>query len=127
MAPCLGLHYGTLASTLVVMTTTSQASASAADTSAQNGFSKSIVISGVRCLLTYVLLPFAAPFLHLSSSVGPWVGLVVGSVAIAANVFSIRRFWAADHRWKKHVTVLHVAVIALLLVLAVRDLQQLVT
>ena len=83
------------------------------------------MISGVRCLLTYVLLPFVAPFLKLSSSIGPTLGLAVGAVAIVANLFSIRRFWAADHRWKKHVTVLHVAVIALLLVLAIRDIQEL--
>lgn len=107
------------------MTTTSEAHAAAAESDAQNGFSKSIMISGVRCLLTYVLLPFVAPFLHLADSIGPTVGLVVGAVAIAANVFSIRRFWAADHRWKKHVTVLHLGVIGLLLVLAVRDLQEL--
>jgi len=107
------------------MTTTSEARTVSADTDAQNGFSTSIIISGIRCLLTYIVLPFVAPFLHLSSSIGPVVGLGVGVVAIVANVFSIRRFWAADHRWKKHVTVLHVAVIALLLVLAVRDIQEL--
>ena len=107
------------------MTTTSEANSAVAETDAQNGFSKSILISGVRCLLTYIVLPFVAPFLHLSNSVGPWLGLLVGAVAIVANVFSIRRFWAADHKWKKQVTVLHVAVIALLLVLAARDLQDL--
>ncbi len=107
------------------MTTTSETRTAPADTEAQNGFSTSIMISGIRCLLTYIVLPFIAPFLHLSGSIGPTVGLGVGAVAIVANVFSIRRFWAADHRWKKHVTVLHVAVIALLLVLAVRDLQEL--
>ncbi len=107
------------------MTTTSSAQDVAADTAAQNGFSKSIVISGIRCLLTYILLPFAAPFLNLSSSVGPTLGLAVGAVALAANVFSIRRFWAADHKWKKQVTVLHIAVIALLLVLAARDILEL--
>jgi len=107
------------------MTTTSEARVASVETEAQNGFSKSIMISGIRCLLTYIVLPFIAPFLHLSDSIGPVVGLGVGAVAIVANVFSIRRFWAADHRWKKHVTVLHVAVIALMLVLAVRDLQEL--
>jgi hypothetical protein len=46
-------------------------------------------------------------------------------VAIAANVFSIRRFWRANHRWRKPITVLHVGVIILLLVLIWFDLAEL--
>lgn len=90
---------------------------------AERGFSRSIIVSGIRCVLTYVLLPFATP--GLAFAVGPVIGLVVGTVAIAANVLSIRRFWRADHRWKKHVTVLHCAVIALLVVLLYLDIAQL--
>ena len=95
------------------------------DVEAQRGFNRSIVVSGVRCLLTYVILPFVAPLIGLAPGVGPVVGLIVGTVAIAANVFSIRRFWQADHRWKRQVTVLHVGVIILLLVLLYLDLGQL--
>ena len=92
---------------------------------AQRGFSRSMLVSGIRCVLTYVVLPFVTPFVGLAPGVGPTVGLVVGTVAIAANVFSIRRFWRADHRWKKPVTVLHGSVIVLLLVLLYLDLEQL--
>lgn len=92
---------------------------------AQRGFSRSILVSGIRCALTYVVLPFVAPFIGLAPGVGPIIGLAVGLVAIAANVFSIRRFWQADHRWKKPVTALHGSVIVLLLVLLYLDLVQL--
>ena len=92
---------------------------------AHRGFSQSILVSGIRCLLTYIVLPFVAPFIGLAPGVGPLIGLVVGVIAIAANVLSIRRFWRADHRWKKPVTVLHVAVISLLLVLMVLDIAEL--
>ncbi|MEM8926300.1 MAG: hypothetical protein AAGD35_22570 [Actinomycetota bacterium] len=92
---------------------------------AQQGFSQSILISGIRCLLAYVVLPFFTPIIGLAPGVGPVIGLVVGTVAIVANVFSIRRFWKADHHWKKQVTVLHVSVIVLLLVLLFLDLRQL--
>ncbi|MGI9597539.1 MAG: hypothetical protein ACR2QK_15345 [Acidimicrobiales bacterium] len=96
-------------------------------TEAEQGFSRSIIISGVRCTLTYVVLPFfIAPFIGLSPGIGPTVGLILGSVAIAANVFSIRRFWRADHRWKVHATVLHVAVLGLLVALMIFDIRQLV-
>ena len=94
---------------------------------AERGFSRSIVISGIRCTLTYVILPFVAPFIGLAPGVGPVVGLVVGVVAIAANLFSIRRFWRADHRWKIQATALHAAVLVLLAILMVLDIQQLVT
>lgn len=89
------------------------------------GFSQSIMVSAVRCVLTYLVLPFATPLVGLAPGVGPAIGLPLGLVAIAANVLSIRRFWRADHRWKKHVTVLHVAVIGLLVVLVYRDIAQL--
>jgi len=93
---------------------------------AERLFSRSIVISGIRCVLAYLILPFATPFIGLAPGVGAGFGLVIGLVAIVANVFSIRRFWRADHRWKKPVTFLHVCVIALLVVLVVRDIAELV-
>ena len=93
---------------------------------AQRGFSRSVVISGIRCTLTYVILPFVAPFIGLAPNVGPVIGLTVGTVAIAANLFSIRRFWRADHRWKVQATVLHCAVLVLLAILMVLDIRELV-
>lgn len=93
---------------------------------AQRGFSRSVVISGIRCTLTYVVLPLIAPFIGLAPNVGPVIGLSVGTVAMAANLFSIRRFWRADHRWKIHATVLHCAVLVMLVILMVFDIRELV-
>lgn len=93
--------------------------------STQRLFTMSMVISGIRCVLAYVVLPFFTPFLGLAPGVGPVLGLVIGTVAIAANVFSIRRFWRANHRWRKPITVLHVGVIILLLILMWFDLAEL--
>ncbi|MGI9616767.1 MAG: hypothetical protein ACR2QO_27885 [Acidimicrobiales bacterium] len=107
-------------------TNTSPATPTATADEAQRGFSRSIVVSGIRCVLTYVILPFVAPFLGFAPGTGPIIGLVVGTVALIANVFSIRRFWSADHRWKKPVTALHLAVIVLLLVLMYLDITALV-
>lgn len=92
---------------------------------AQRGFSRSVVISGLRCTLTYVLLPLVAPFIGLAPNVGPTIGLVIGAVAMIANLFSIRRFWRADHRWKIQATVLHCAVLIMLTVLMVLDIREL--
>lgn len=89
-------------------------------------FNRSVVISGLRCVLTYLLLPYVMPLIGLSGSVGPALGIALGAVAIAANIFTIRRFWRARHRWRWLVTAVSSAVIALLLVLAVRDLVALI-
>lgn len=93
---------------------------------AQRGFSRSILISAIRCTLTYVVFPFVTPMIGLAPGVGPVLGLIIGTVAIAANVISIRRFWRADHRWKVHASVLHGSVILLLAILAYRDIVDLI-
>lgn len=93
------------------------------DREAQRIFSWSIVISGIRCLIAYILLPFILPFLGLSTSVGPWLGIAIGLVAIVANVFSIRRFAKSTHRLRKVVIAINIAVIALLLVLLAIDVS----
>lgn len=96
---------------------------SATGDDAESVFSKSIVISAVRCVLTYVVFPFAAPLIGLAG-VGPWVGIALSLVAIYFNVYSIRRFWATDHRFKKPMSALNVGVIVLVTVLLFLDVQQ---
>lgn len=90
-------------------------------------FSMAMVISGIRCLLAYIVLPFVIPILGLAPSVGPWLGIVIGLVAIAANVYSIRRFSRSKHRWRKPVIALNVGVIGLLVVLLVLDVSALIS
>ena len=93
---------------------------------AERAFSTSMVVSGLRCLLTYVVLPFVGPALGLATGVGPVLGIVIGAVAIVANVASARRFWMADHRWRWGFTAVAAGVTALVSVLVVRDVAALV-
>jgi hypothetical protein len=93
---------------------------------AQRAFSKSILISATRCLLTYIVFPFLAPLLGHAAGVGPGLGIPIGVVAIVSNVLTIRRFWAADHRWRWAYTALALCVIGLLMVLLVHDITELV-
>jgi hypothetical protein len=95
------------------------------DDRATRAFSTSVLVSGVRCTLAYVVFPWLLPALGLASGAGPAIGLVIGPVAVAFNVASIRRFHASDHRWKWHITTLNCAVIALLAVLFVLDVRAL--
>jgi len=91
---------------------------------ATRAFSTSVLVSGIRCTLAYIVFPWLLPALGLASGVGPALGLVIGPVAIAFNVASIRRFHASDHRWKWYITALNVAVIGLLLVLFAMDVRE---
>ncbi|NNF55319.1 MAG: hypothetical protein HKN03_12875 [Acidimicrobiales bacterium] len=93
-----------------------------ADAQAERVFSKSIVISAIRCVLAYVIFPFAAPLVGFAD-VGPWVGVAISIVAIYFNAYSIKRFWAANHRWKYVMTTLNVGVIVLVTILFVIDVQ----
>lgn len=94
-------------------------------TNPESGFSRSMLISATRCLLTYVFFPFVAPLFGLASDIGPTLGLIIGVVAIYFNVASLRRFWVARHRLRIPMTFIHVGVIALLTILVVEDISDL--
>ena len=72
------------------------AGAGADDAPAERLFSRSVVISGIRCTLTYVIFPFVAPLIGIAASVGAVIGVLIGVVAIVFNVMSIRRFFKAQ-------------------------------
>lgn len=93
--------------------------------SAENTFRASIAVSTVRCLLTYVLLPLLKPVVDLSGGVGPVLGLLLGAVSAVAIVASMRRFWAASHRWRWHYTVVGGGILVLLVAQAVGDVVSL--
>ncbi len=88
-------------------------------------FSTSILLSALRCLLTYVLLPVLTPVLGVAAGVGPAVGLPLAVVALVFDVMGIRRFWLADHRLRWSVTGIYLAVMALVVALMVVDIHQL--
>lgn len=88
---------------------------------AQSAFQKSLLVSTVRCLLMYIIFPFVLPAVGIARGVGPWVGFVIGVLAIVSIVFSIRRFWRADHSKRWHYTIFGTAIIGFLIVLAVKD------
>lgn len=93
--------------------------------SANRAFSTSILVSAVRCTLTYVVFPWLLPAFGMAGGVGPGVGLAIGVVAIGFNVASIRRFWTSDHQWKIPISVINASVIVLLSVLVVLDVRDL--
>ncbi len=92
---------------------------------AERVFSMSVVVSGVRCFLAYVLFPWLLPAAGIASGVGSGLGLAIGAVAIVFNLLSIRRFQRTGHRWRWLITALNGGIIVLLTVLMVIDLNDL--
>ncbi len=84
----------------------------------------SVVVSGLRCTLAYVIFPWVLPAAGVAGGVGAGVGLAIGAVAITFNVLSIRRFWGADHRFKWPISAVNCGVIVLLCIMAVIDLTE---
>ncbi len=93
--------------------------------SAYATFQRSMLISAIRCTLTYVVFPFLVPAVGFATGVGPIVGIVIGVVAMTCDVFTIRRFFAIDHKWRWHFSAVAVAVICFLGVLMVQDIVHL--
>lgn len=93
---------------------------------AYSTFQKSMLISATRCTLTYVVFPFILPAVGVATGVGPILGIVIGVIALTSDVFTIRRFFAVDHKYRWHFSAVALAVIGLLLVLLVQDIAHLV-
>jgi hypothetical protein len=88
--------------------------------------SKSILVSAVRCLLTYIVVPVIGPMVGLWERVGPGVGIALSLVSLLALGAGVRRFFAADHAWRWKYTALAGAVGLFVLVQLAVDLGALV-
>ena len=94
--------------------------------STQRLFSTGILLSALRCLLTYVLLPILAPLLGVAAGVAPEVGLPLAVVALGFDVVGMRRFFVAEHRSRWAMAGIYAAVMALVVALMVIDIVELV-
>jgi hypothetical protein len=92
-----------------------------ADRGAHRVFSVSIVISALRCLLTYVALPLVAPIFSAATGAGPVLGVPIGLIALVFDVVGIRRFWLANHPQRWPITWLYVAIMAMVTTFLVID------
>jgi hypothetical protein len=92
---------------------------------ASTAFSRSMVVSGTRCLLAYVVFPWLLPLLGVVPGVGAAVGLCLSGVGIGFNIASIRRFSRTEVRWRSVVIAMNLTVIALLVVLIALDVAAL--
>jgi hypothetical protein len=84
-----------------------------------------IVVSGIRCIITYLLVPILTPFVGFLEVFGEPLTIGLSVVAIWMGISGVRRFWIADHRARWAYTGLIAVVVALLLVGIILDLRSL--
>ena len=89
-------------------------------------FSLSMVLSGLRCLLSYVVLPFVLPAIGLAKGVGPAIGIPISLLALVFDGLGIRRFWLADHHQRWAFTALYAIVGGMVFALLIIDIASLV-
>jgi hypothetical protein len=94
--------------------------------SAVNAFRRSMLISTIRCTLTYLVFPFVLPALGLVTGTGVLIGIVIGALAITCDIFAIRRFFTVDHKWRWHFSAIAFSVVCLLAVLLAQDIVHIV-
>ncbi len=88
---------------------------------ARSAFQKSLAFTAARCLLMYIVFPFVLPPLGIALGVGEPVAIAIGLLAMVSIVYSIRRFWRADHSKRWHYTVFGTTIIAFLVWATIAD------
>lgn len=92
---------------------------------AHRAFRLSVVASGVRCLITYLVLPMLVPVVSLAGWVAAPIGIALCVVAVVNGVLSVRRFWRADHPRRWMYTAFIGVVFVILLVALISEVQRL--
>lgn len=89
---------------------------------ANRSFQTSMLISGIRCTLTYIVFPIIIPLIGIAKGVEAPLGIAIGTFAIVCDVFTIRRFFAADHRYRWWFSGIALSIIVLLFILLAEDI-----
>lgn len=100
---------------------------SAAMGGAHRALRVSLVISGLRCLAMYLVIPLLVPVVSFLGVVAGPVSIALCLVAVVSGLAGVRRFWVSDHRAKWIYTWFVAFVFAILTVFLVTDITRLVS
>lgn len=94
-----------------------------ADPQALLSLKGSLVLSAIRCVLVYAVLPLLAAVFGFSAEVAAPIGIAVSLAAIGLSIHSLRRVWLAEwgHRWAYTAFIL--AVLTMLVWFLVLDVR----
>lgn len=92
-------------------------------TRAERAFGLSLVFSAVRCILQYVILPFVLPVFGFAADAAVPVVLAINLVAIVAILYSVRRMWRIDYKYKWQYLLVGAGALLILFVFLYADLN----
>lgn len=99
----------------------------ATEASAHRYLRTSMIISGVRCLITYLLIPIAVPIIGLSGAVSAPIGILLSLIAVVTGITSLRKFWVSDHKYRWMYTAFILFVFLVLAVTLTADISKIVS
>lgn len=67
---------------------------------AHRAFRWAIVVSAVRCTISYVIIPVLIPILSVMGSLASPISIALCLVALVNGWLGVRRFWKTDHQGK---------------------------
>lgn len=67
---------------------------------AHRAFRWAIVVSAVRCTISYVIIPILIPVLSVMGALAAPITIALCVVALVNGWLGVRRFWVTDHRGK---------------------------
>lgn len=91
---------------------------------AHRAFRIAVVVSGARCLITYLAIPVLVPMLSLSGWVAAPIGIALCVVAVVNGIVALRRFWISDHRYRWMYTVFMGVVFLILAIALYSEMQR---
>lgn len=86
----------------------------------------SMLLAGVRCTVTYALVPLLAPAVAWFGVLATPLSLLLSVTAIVMAINSLRRVWWADYRHRWAYSAFIVTAVTLLVVVVVGDVHILV-
>ncbi len=92
---------------------------------AENALTLSLMFSGLRCILQYVLLPFLLPIVGIAADATIPILLLINLMAMASIFFSLRRFWTIGYKHRWGYLAVALAALTLLLAFTLYDLMKL--
>jgi hypothetical protein len=85
----------------------------------------SLVLSAIRCVITYALVPLLVPVISWAGVLATPVSIALALVAILLAVRSLRRVWLADYRHRWAYTAFIAVAFGLLVTVIVIDVRTL--
>lgn len=93
---------------------------------AHRAFRWAIVVSAVRCTISYVIIPVLIPLLSVMGSLASPISIALCLVAIVNGWLGVRRFWKTDHNGKWGYTWFMALIYVISIVTIVHEISEMV-